>query len=80
MRLSKLESLVGEPDLDPCRCVIELYFLSLSHPFRSHARDEPLTLQGEACHYKSYSCSDFCVLHLLHIVVERGGEVVPRRS
>ena len=43
MRLSKLESLAGEPDLDPCRCVIELYFLSLSHPFRSHARDEPLS-------------------------------------
>ena len=87
MRLSKLESLAGEPDLDPCRCVIELYFLSLSHPFRSHARDEPLSSgfqasvsipSGTSVSFNSYSCPEFCVLYLLHIVVGRDGEVVPR--
>ena len=72
MGLSKLKSLAGERDLDSCRCVIELYFLSLSHPFRSHARDEPLSSGFQA------SVSTYCILlsegkeRLYHEGVEDG--------
>ena len=70
-----------------CRFVIEMYSSSLIRPFRSHARDEPLSSgfqasvsipSGTSVSFNSYSCPEFCVLYLLHIVVGRDGEVVPR--